>query len=1546
MNTFHPPINISKDSMKDTMKKAPIYGIAFLIPFLLLFLVGFIYNSGFGNPYTDILSLSFIFWNGLAGTCFLYYVRHTKTASVSSIQWQLLLSCAYGLCSYAIIQENSISSLCVYAIFPIVFLSFEAMITGSKYLPFLLLGALTLILDPECAIPIFLLLIILAIGELKLKHQCSFGNLCHHLSCIALVFLLAAFRIAPHLEASVSGYSGYDTICSPLVFLSRFLPGSTASISYYNPNGIDIYFGLFFLIPFFLFFFIRNIGGTKRRFYAVFTLITIGAMCISPVRYIFNLFTETSSFSLSYSFFLIFWCLKLATEALSHLSAVKNRELHGAVGLTALLILSSWIGGFHNFHTYAFPAIMLLFAVFAILLYGNQLAEGNKKILQTLLFPLILAEFFCNCLVITNMDLIPSDRNLTSTYIWELPQISNEFQDTIPSDQTQAAPADTEAETASTANPLANQEEYQAFYSTHANAEVIDTISKLMYTVPLETAELETYSKTALPNQLEVFNAQCHKLGIEEDLFTPFDIDITLTDSEFYTFSTIYENIYNVEFTQTTSTETYYYFPFQLDTAKTLPANLYLYNSNTGELLQLTDSKGQNTYSGYMRLLNMVNANTNFQLLTCVLNEELAKELPMLLENYEKEVINSSSLIFCVYIGMGLSCIGLLIMLTLFFNSDKKKVYQVLLSWKKALDHWKFPGMLAAHVKKNRIYYLAFFIPILFFVGMMLVTDCIPFGANSFFDEDGIALTVPSYMDIYYSLTDNNTYLSMNGGYGSSIYANTPIIQLFSFYRLFSPEQIAPLLLFGEAFCLGLCGLAMAFYMTHRLHDTRAHKEDYRLLIPAMIYTLNAYMLSMHNYTGWYFTLFAFPLLMLAMDYLMYKKKTLPYVLLLTYCIITNLYLSLYMCIFLVIYFLMCNFQGIKDFFHKGIRFALCSLLAAGNSFFIISNTLLSSYDSPYSIEDSVFPAFGLFTNFLEQWKKHMIFTTAKSISSDNGLLNIYCGILTLLLVLLYFSAKQVSLKAKLKKLLPILFLYISFNEQVLSYIWGGLHYQTKVPNRFVFLLLFLLAEISYDSICQIEKVSVRKYTLFTVILAGFFLICQFCSDGNTTLSWVSTLILCGLYLTLHILFTKYKQALYPKLLVAFLILELGANMVYATKNYSLTFFRYYGDYTATAEYINEYLTEDGKYFRISFPTTWLSNSGQLYHTGSNSLFNSFVTLHQDALNSIYGFYFGGNMITSNYASSPLLMSLSGSRYIFLPIYATGKIEDIEQYEYLGPLDYYYVFENPNALSLGIYAPEEISRLTSLDFTPQFFNDLVSLYTNTEDGVFIPQYVGYSDDINAADSFYFTDGQGNKFSYEEAVDAYRNYSGGTSYSCLRDFCMHINYTPTHDGFVYLCCSELVALGKGNAGVAVSKTINFPNSISYIDQGFNFIVLDEAVLNNFYEKASKNQLENIQIANDTITGTTNYEKDGYTMLSLAYDRSWHAYIDGNEVGIEDPYGSFMLVKTPAGKHTLELKYVPYGMKTSKCITFGFWILTLIIYVAAHKIKRRKTLSPSE
>lgn len=1513
---------------KGSLKKRELllYATAFFLPMILLFLAHILFQSGFGTLIIGVLSPSKMLWNGLASICFFYYIRHTASISHMGLSWQLMISYAYGLCSYGILQESTVSALFLYATFPLVFLSFEQMTAGTKYFPFLCMTAMAFIINPACAAPIFLLFLLLIFLEAGHTYAPSLGNLLHRLSCLLLSLSLGALRIIPYFsdQKNLFHYSGFRLNYSLPVFLSRLLPGSTPSIAYAFPYGIDLYFGFFFLLLFILFFFCKTIPMRKRLIYGVVTLILAASLEFSTGAYIFGFFTEPNLFSLAYSFLLVFWCLKLAAEAISQFNNISYISLGCACFITALLLVVCGLFSSHNFNPIVIPCLALLFVFMSVFLFLYKRTHG-RKYPQIFLFLLILMEFCANTLICTNLDFLSSERNTASSYIWN----SNT---SIPAETYDSNNTSDSAKTA--------EKDYRQFVSTHAaDQTLMSQLNDLQEAVSLDTAEIEQYCGKKLPNQLELLNGLCGKIGCTEDLFLPVEASVSFEESESYTVTPLSDRLYYFVPRQDAFLSDCY-IPFQLQIKDTCQSDIYAFCSYSGDFFHMNPDGQSNLLNGFLYFSANRDIGYNFELSIYKINDSVLKQIPSLLEPYIKEqyIQSQSSLTRSAYLGFGISCIGLLIMLTLFFNSDKQKVYRVLLSCKERLSVWQLPIRLAKHVKCNRIYYLSFFIPICLFVSGMIITNCTPFGDYSFYTEDGISLTLPSNMDLYYNLKEGNTHLSMYGGYGSSIYATNPLASLFSYYRLLSPEQIAPLLLFGEAICLGLCGFAMVFYMTHRLHGPHAKKEDYRLLVPAMIYALNSYMLAMHNYTGWFFTLFAFPLLITAMEYLVYKKRALPYILLLTYCIISNLYLALYICIFLVVYFFTCHFDNIRDFFKKGVRFAFCSILAAGNSFFVIANTLLSSQELAYQQNDAVLPSIGLHTSFLEQWKKHMIFPSTLSVTADNGVLNIYCGVLTLLLVAVYFFARDISRKEKAKKLIPILFLYISFNEQVLSYLWNGLHYQTKVPNRFTFLLLFLLAELSYDGIRQLRKLSARKYCAFTASLAGFFLICQFFSSGNTKISWITTCILIMGYAVLNLLFARKKHTFYLKSLVMLFLFELSINMLYTIYNFSSGNILFYGDYVAIGDYINNELEDEYGYFRVSFPVTPLSNTGQMYHTGSNSLFNSFVTLQQNDLNAMHGFYAGGNLICTNYASTPFSMSLCNNRYLFLPTYATGIIEDLEYYRYLGPLDTYYVFENPNALSLGIYAPTEAAKIDSLDFPPQFFNDFVSLYTNSSKELYTPGYLSYNETGIGENQFYFTDDAGNRISLEEVERLRTEARAACSFKSIQDLRIHLNYTPDTDGFVYLCGGEFVCLGKGAAGSNTQKNIPFPDGVTIPDEGYNFVILNDDVLTDFFEQAGRNQLKDIKIIHDSIVGTTDYEKDGYTMLSLAYDPNWHAYIDGKEIAIENPYDTFMLVKTPAGKHTLELKYIPYGMKECRLVSLGFLLLTLLLLFVL-RLKRK-------
>ena len=1079
-------------------KKTLYYIIAFCIPFILLSCLLLFYKSGFGNPVPNTMDFTLIVWNGFASLCFYIYLTHSHNFKEYSQSTLLVFSFAYGLSSYSILQEYSYNILCVYTLFPLLFLFFEKAVNEKKYAFFIILSAITLILEPQTAIPVFLLLTVLFIIESALKNDLSIAEFVHYISAIMIAVLLSGFRLFPYIayELSTSNfYNGFSFNYNPVIFISRLLPFNIASSSFFSSNGMDLYFGTLFLFLCVLYFFRSQNSVKEKLCYGTFLVITILSVEVTSVQYLFNLFTTNTSSSVSYVFVLIFWCLFLALKTVPYLRRLSKTSFFISCIVYYVLCTIGLLFSAHNFHTLALQSI-ILFTILATGILGLFcFSKKEGHIYSNLLFCIVLLELFCNAFISTNQDFIPSSRSLFPQY-------------TMASNTTNDAAANI-----NDVNPISIQE-YSTFISDNTDKKLYYTVNNLTQNIELSDKELQEYSPVLLPNNFEYINAICKKLGYSEDLFIPAEnITVKFAENDNYIITPISNNIYNIQFRDTSVYSDTCIVPFTIATDNGSTENLHFYNNYTEQLLTFDTNTIKGNQTCYLSVYPQQYYTINMQMLFYYINPTVYDTLDGTYIDYQKnQAANNSGIGLSDYLGLVASFLGLIILFLLYFNSDKEKIHQLLFSIKSKMIARCHCPKLNTHIQNNYVYYLAFFIPTMLFILTMVIYDCVPFGPNSFFDEDGLHLTLPSTIDTYYNLQKQNTYVSMNGGYGFSLYAMNPLAHTARYLLLLSPDQIAPFLLFMEAICLGVCGFSIAFYLTHRLSGKQAYKKDFRLLIPAVIYALNTYMLAMHGFTSWYYTLMVLPLLFLSLDYLMYRKKTFFYVLLLAYCMITNLYHALYICIFLVLFFFTYRFSSWKDFIQKGIRFAWTSILAALNSFFIISNTLLASYDSPYQEKDSIFPFFGFHTNFLNQWKNHMLFSESFAVTENNGYVSIYCGVLTPLLVAIFMTSKKMSKYDKLKKIFLLTIMYLSFNGEVLSYIWNGFHYQSKVPNRYAFLLLFLLAIWAYDGIRLIPTIKLSKLLTITGIGIVFFTICQFCGEGNTPLAYISTIIILCVY--------------------------------------------------------------------------------------------------------------------------------------------------------------------------------------------------------------------------------------------------------------------------------------------------------------------------------------------------------------------------------------------------------------------------------------------------
>lgn len=128
---------------------------------------------------------------------------------------------------------------------------------------------------------------------------------------------------------------------------------------------------------------------------------------------------------------------------------------------------------------------------------------------------------------------------------------------------------------------------------------------------------------------------------------------------------------------------------------------------------------------------------------------------------------------------------------------------------------------------------------------------------------------------------------------------------------------------------IGLAGLSFTCYLRKRSGVT-----DFGACFFGIFYALSGYMAAYSWNIMWLDCIVLFPLIFLGLEQLVREKKGLLYCISLALSILSNYYISIMICMFMVIYFavlMVLDWENFKDGWGKCIGlFAGCSLLAGG----------------------------------------------------------------------------------------------------------------------------------------------------------------------------------------------------------------------------------------------------------------------------------------------------------------------------------------------------------------------------------------------------------------------------------------------------------------------------------------------------------------------------------------------------------------------------------------------------------------------------------------
>ena len=842
--------------------------------------------------------------------------------------------------------------------------------------------------------------------------------------------------------------------------------------------------------------------------------------------------------------------------------------------------------------------------------------------------------------------------------------------------------------------------------------------------------------------------------------------------------------------------------------------------------------------------------------------------------------------------------------------------------------------------KKIFILISSFFLPILIVGGVVGYLEIINHG--KFFNNGEnflLADMASQYNSLYNYIHDvlvgnESIFYSFSKGLGGNMastvgyYLSSP----FNLLYMFVSKANTPLMTFFILLIkLGLCSLFMNLFLNYK------YKPRFSHLIFSLIYALMGFTTVYYFNNMWLDVIYMTPLVMIGINKLIDGNST-YYIITLALAILFNFYIAYMLCIFCVIYFLyelFCKYR-FKDFkIYKNILlfFLLSSVLAALISSFLLIPAVLNlshimRFDLDHSLLDLHLEHIGkTFLNTV--FSKTYIGThnTTSVLGRNRPVL--YVCLFTFSLMFLYFFNKKIKRKDKVLSLLVIFFFLLRFLIPHLQLFWQAFSFPNGYIARFSFFYSFFVIYLASKCFYNCDKIRIIYFILLIVLysIISYFvskIYLVFLSSGDIIISVIFVLI----YLVLFFLYTRLsKKKIINILILLAVIIELTFN--YADTLVTIKSMKvvssYKTFYNQTCANLNNI---ESNFYRIdgNYYFSYLDS-----HTCST---NGITTALSTNDGDLYRFFHknGGSLtyttIMYDFNKLPVFDSLFGVKYIYSKdkldetLYKEKgkfKIKKYNSFKKIYEDKYVYIYENPYVLNLGYIVSDDYKNYNtkghdSLDNMNNFIKSLSGI----KDDVIKPlkkKYLGnneYSFEVTSSDYLYLT------VTYDIAIN-------WTVYDTI-----YIN-----DNYITSLDSENIGIVKIKNDYKNSTiTLRMDNAIEKAKDKANLYYIDMDNFKAAINKLKQNQLKNINVNGNKVSGDISLKKDGTLFLSIPYDKGFNVFVDGKKVNYKKIAGDFIGIDLKKGNHKITLKYYSYGFSLGVVIS-SISILILILYIYKKK-----------
>lgn len=856
---------------------------------------------------------------------------------------------------------------------------------------------------------------------------------------------------------------------------------------------------------------------------------------------------------------------------------------------------------------------------------------------------------------------------------------------------------------------------------------------------------------------------------------------------------------------------------------------------------------------------------------------------------------------------------------------------------------------------KNSLYLLSFVLPIIMMLSIFVARQIYPFGDESFLHVDMYHQYFPFLTEFYDKLKSGESlFYSWNTGIGSNFLALYVyyLASPFNWLVIFCPENLLiEFMTYLILIKIGLSGLTFSYYLSKHFKS-----NHFSILFFGVFYAMSGYYAAYNWNVMWLDCIVLAPIIILGLEYLVYERKYRLYCITLALSILSNYYISIMICIYLVLYFFVL-LVTCKEKIRAVIQFFIFSLLAGGMASILLIPELAALHYSEFTSFN--FPkTVSTYFSILDVLARHCI-----NVTVEIGLKhwpNLYCGVAVLFLLPLYIMNKKIPTNEKIAKTSLLAFMLISFSTNILNFIWHGFNYPDSLPCRQSFLYIILLLTVCYEALSYLSEYSKMEMTCSVCGVMFFILLCEklTATDNIDSSTYLLTAILLLFY---AIMMYQYRQNSDLHKWIGFLTLfivlaESTVNMT-TTSVPTVNRSNYIANITSYKTLAQDIQKQDTEFYRIEKLERLTQNDAMLSDFSSASLFSSTANSHVKNFYNKFGMK-SSRVFYSFEGATPITSALLSTKYVF----SKKKLEPDDLYTLVNSDNNIFLYQLTYTLPIGyVIESTDFTHAASNKGAVDIFENMTEKEENktlsSKDDLFDTVDEAMEDikeedvieevsnPIEAQNSFVskfnintpvFTKLQTDEIDTITTIEVETDshiyaYSNNSKVATVV-----ANMGSTSKTFKKLKNPYIMDLGWQTAGTIITLHATEPDDIPLFLSAYR---LEEDALKSWIDTLSQQPMTIDSYDSNHINGHVTLKKAGQLVLSVPYEPGWTLKVDDQKVDMEIFEDTMISVALNAGEHTVALTYYPAGL------TIGIIIsaISILLFICIICITRRKKLN---